>query len=103
MTTPRIQSTFTKDSDERLDYLVNFDALLQGGESIASHTASATDSAGTSAASLIHTSVGAARSVTVWLTGGTAGTTYIVTVKVTTDSAPTARIFERSFALAIES
>jgi len=92
-----LETTYTKDADERLDYLLDFTDLLQSGEVIASHTVIASDAA------VLHSSVLGTKAVTVWLHAGTPGQSYTVTVRVTTNSAPTARIFERSFGLGITS
>lgn len=78
-----------KQSDATLDYVVDLAALLNGtghsnyldsGETIYSATAASTGDITISAAEIIND----ATSVRVWLSGGTIGTTYTVSVTVQT-------------------
>lgn len=85
----------TKDPSEVLDYQVDFTAAL-GSDTITGSpvvTASGVTVAGSPAPSQ------AAGVVTFWLTGGTAGTTGIVTVRVVTTGG---RTIERSASIYIE-
>jgi len=86
--------TFIKDPDAVLDYKFDWKALtngtgtsdwLQTAETIASHTIDA-DTGITVASSALSD---ANTSVTVWLSGGTAGTDYSVRCEVVTSGART--------------
>lgn len=68
----------TKDPDSVLDWLWNFADWLATGETISSHTV--TPDAGITVDASTNDSTG----VTVWLSGGTAGQTYNVTVRIMT-------------------
>ena len=85
-----------KDPDEVLDYVWDFAALtntvegaaedyLQSGETISSKTVTAQTGITVDSSSITDTNT----SVTVWLSGGTAGTDYEVEVKVVTSASRT--------------
>ena len=88
------QSEWVKDPDAVLDYKFDWAALTNGsgrsdwlaaGETIASHTIDA------DAGITVDSSAGtdADTSVTVWLSGGTAGTEYLVRCEVVTSASRT--------------
>ena len=96
--TLRPGDTFLIDPEAVLDYAVDWTDWLGAGEGIASTTWTATGlTVGTGA--YVPTESGGV--TTVWLSGGTAGTTYTVECKITTDNVP-ARTDERLFYLACE-
>jgi hypothetical protein len=74
-----ILNTFTKQPAESLDYDIEYEDFLSTGDSVASGTAVATPSGLTVDAPLV---VGTA--LKLWVSGGTAGTTYKVEVTMTT-------------------
>lgn len=91
--------SFIKSADETLDYLVDFASLtngrgdtdwLQSGETISSAVVTVASGITKDSDSVTDTNT----SVTVWLSGGTAGNSYRVDVAATTTAA---RIVERSF------
>lgn len=83
---------FEKDPDEQLDYTFDFDALLETNEVIDS--TAWTVPAGLT---LVTDTIDAAgKRATVWLAGGTAGDTYEVECRITSNATP-ARIIERAF------
>ena len=88
--------TKIKDPDSRLDYEVNWFAWLNG-DSISSVTwvvpTGITEGTGTYASSFTGTTA------TVWLEGGTAGTVYQITCRITT---ALGRIDDFTFALSIQ-
>jgi hypothetical protein len=69
---------FTKDPNAILDYTIDWSAWLDGSDTISAATS--TPTAGIVVDSTSHT----ATQTTVWLSGGTAGTSYDVTVHITT-------------------
>ena len=79
---------FSKDPEAVLDYAVDWSEWLQSGETISSYTVTVptglTKDSDSSASGVI----------TVWLSGGTAGTVYSVEVKITTSLG---RTDERTF------
>ncbi len=88
----------TKDPDEVLDYKYDWKALTNGsgkedilvsGETISTKTITTESGITVDSSSVTDTST----SVTVWLSGGTAGTSYIVACKITTTDS---RTYERS-------
>ncbi len=79
--------SITKDPDSVLDYIWDFSEWMPSGDSIASHIVTP-DSGITVDASTDDTDT-----VTVWLSGGTAGQAYTVSVKITTAQG---RVVERS-------
>lgn len=92
------QPYFLKDPDEVLDYKFDFAALtngngatdyLESGETISSETVTA--GAGITLDS--ETITDSNTSVTIWLSGGTAGNTYTVTCQIATSAS---RTVERS-------
>lgn len=75
--------TFAKDPDAVLDYSWDWSGWLAAGETIS--TSSVTVPAGITKDS----EVGDGDSVTVWLSGGTGGTIYSVTCRITTTDSRT--------------
>lgn len=78
-------NVFTKDPDAVLDYKFDWSDWLTGGETIS--TATITEGSGITvdSDSITDTST----SVTVWLSGGTAGTMYNVACLITTSASRT--------------
>ena len=98
--------TFLKDPDDTLDYKFDYAALTNGtgdtdwlgsGETIASATITVDSPGPTVEKSSITDS---STSVTVWVSGGTAGKTYKLACKITTNNSPV-RIAERTIALKV--
>lgn len=88
-------STYIKDPDATLDYTFDWSSWLEDGETISTQTV-------TTPAGITEDSVAASTSaVTVWLSGGTAGTTYSIACKITTDNSPQ-RIDERTIKIQIK-
>lgn len=84
---------FRKDPEAVLDYAFDWTAWLQDGETITDHTI-------TVAAGITNPSSSeAAGVVTVWLSGGTAGTTYTVECLITTSEG---RTDERSMTVSVK-
>lgn len=92
--------TYKKDPQSTLDFAFDWKPLTNGqsgavsdwlasGEGIASHTITA------QAGMTVDASAEANGIVTVWLSGGTSNTDYLITCQITTDSSP-ARVDERS-------
>ncbi|MDB4726112.1 hypothetical protein OAF54_01655 [bacterium] len=84
---------FTKDPSDVIDFTLNYAPLLQA-DTIASIVV-------TSENVTVDSSSVSGNDVTIWVSGGSAGSTGKITVKVTTSNA-TARVFERSFAVKVE-
>ena len=82
-------SSFLKDPNAKLDYKFDWSEWLETAETITSYSL-VVDTGITEFSSSNDDD-----SVTVWLTGGTAGLTYQVTCRITTDSNPT-RIEDRT-------
>jgi hypothetical protein len=80
-----------KDPNSTLDYQIDWSEWLGDGESIATAVWSCAD---TSVA--LGTNSATATTATVWISGGTAGASITLTCRVTTDSAPIARVEDRS-------
>jgi hypothetical protein len=78
-------STFIKDPSAVLDYVFDWSAWLTDGETISTRTITATTGI-TVASSAI---TGSSTTVTVWLSGGTAGATYYVTCAIVTSASRT--------------
>ena len=76
-----------KDPDSVLDWLLDWTDWLAASETIYTHTVNA------DAGITVDTSTNDNTGVTVWLSGGTTGTSYTVTVKITTNQG---RTVERS-------
>lgn len=74
---------FLKDVDSILDYGVNWDEWVEEGEAITSHTITA------EAGITVDSSTESSGIVTIWLSGGTSGTTYNVACKIITDKGRT--------------
>lgn len=90
------KSTIEKDPQAILDYKMNWsDYLTDPVDSIASVLYVLTDPPDSSLS--IVTSEAASPYTTVWLSGGTLGTTYTVTARITTANTPTPRVDDRSF------
>ena len=90
-------STFTKDPSEVLDYVFDWAPLTNGrtgaisdwltsGETIVSRTITAETGITVDSSSITDSNT----SVTVWLSGGTAGENYIVTCTIVTSAGRTA-------------
>lgn len=79
---------FVKDPDAKLDYAVDWSVWLADGETIVTSDWVVPDGLAEDSASFDDDSA------TVWLTGGTAGTEYVVTNRITTGAG---RIDDRSF------
>ena len=86
--------SFLKDPDATLDYKFDWKALtngsgssdwLQSGETISSHTIDADSGITVDSSAQTDTNT----SVTVWLSGGTAGTNYAVRCEIVTSAART--------------
>ena len=85
-----------KDPDERLDFSADFTNLLtDAGEAIAS-TAWTVENGITNEATSNTATV-----ATIVISGGIAGTTYVVRVVVTSNTGTPVRIFDRSFRLPV--
>lgn len=98
------QPQFIKDPDATLDYKFDFAAStnstgdsdwLASGETISSHTIDADSGITVDSSSLTDTNT----SVTVWLSGGTAGTTYSVRCEIVTSAS---RTDERTMKILVE-
>ena len=84
--------SFVKDPSALLDYEFNWSSWL-GSDTIISYTVTA------SSGLTVVSSSASSTAVTVWLSGGTEGTAYLVTCQITTAGG---RIDERSFWVSIE-
>jgi hypothetical protein len=82
---------YVKDPDAVLDYQFDWSRWLQPAETISAHTATVTGATRDSSA---HSDT----SVTVWVSGGTAGTTATVACRITTSAN---RVDERTVALQV--
>lgn len=74
---------FVKDPNAVLDYQWDWSEWLAVGETIASHTVTVPTGL------TLDSSTASTTTVTAWLSGGTAGTTYTVTCRVTTSAGRT--------------
>ena len=92
---------YIKDPQSVLDYQQDWTKWL-GSDIIALATASAEIIVGDTSPLEIEGVVFADKVVTVWITGGTAGNRYAVTVEVTTSTTPVPRVEQRSFLLEIK-
>lgn len=81
----------TKRAADVKDWTLDFTDFLETGETIADATAVASTGLTVTATNIVATDTG----VQIWLSGGTAGETYTITVTVTTDASPIARVEER--------
>lgn len=86
-----------KDPDAKLDFGINWSDWLADGETISS-SAWAVPSGITQSSSPAPTNT--TNTTTIWLEGGSAGTTYTVTNRITTSAG---RIDERSLFVAVKS
>lgn len=73
-------TVFTRDPDSVLDYLWDWSAWLQVGESISSHTIVVPSGI------TKESSTNDSTTVTAWISGGTTGVAYDVTCRITTSS-----------------
>jgi len=74
-----------KDSDEVLDYVVDWTLRLESGDTISTSTWEFADTAGESPPDLtIDSETETAALATVWLSGGTEGLTYELTNRIVT-------------------
>jgi len=80
----------TKRAADIKDWTFDFLDFLETGELIADATAVASSGLTVVATNIVATSTG----VQIWLSGGTAGETYTITITVTTDATPIARVEE---------
>lgn len=78
-----VEKAFDKDPSAVLDYAVDWSSWLEAGESISSHVITA-ESGITKDSDSESGGV-----VTIWLSGGTAETSYVVACKITTDKGRT--------------
>ncbi len=84
--------TWVHDPDESLDYPLDWSReLAESGDSIISSTWTAAGDGEL----MLDPTVPSDTATAIWLSGGTAGTTYYLTNHITTDSAPP-REFERT-------
>lgn len=88
-----------KDPGDRLDYTVDFTKVFETGESIASSTWTISP---TGTGHLVNEAESdTAVKSTITLSGGQNGTTYTLTLSVTTNKGTPVRIFERDFRLRV--
>lgn len=80
-------STYLLDPDAVLDFRLDWSSWLTTGETILTATVTATD--GLTVAPSGSPTVVTGTDVTVWLTGGTVGTIYGVTCRITTSAGRT--------------
>lgn len=90
-----IDYSVPKDPQAQLDYTFNWSQWLPGGSTIASVIWTIPAGITQIASSFTNTTA------TVWVSGGTVGTTYTVTCRITTNAA-TPLIDERSVTLVVE-
>lgn len=83
----------THDPAESLDYTIDWSEVLAVGESVSVATWSVATGLTKGAESIV------SPYSTVWLSGGTAGTRYLVDCQITTSAS---RIFNRSFEVRVE-
>jgi len=76
---------FTKDVDAVLDYRFDWSDWLETGDTIATHTVTAATGITVDSSSITD----GATSVTVWLSGGTAGLSYTVACLIVTSASRT--------------
>lgn len=88
---------FSKQPSEDLDYDIYFDEWMPAGD----HIASVAVTADVGVTTHDTTFDPSAHVVKVWVSGGTSGQTYKVTVKVTTASSP-ARVKEQDFKVKVK-
>ncbi len=80
-----ILERYTKQPSERKDYTTRYDDWLISGDTIFSATATVVClSTASNTALVVEAPVASARAVTLWVSAGTSGERYKVTVKVTT-------------------
>lgn len=84
-------TTFQKDPEAVLDYEFDWSDWLEDGETLSSRTVTVT-----SGLTKESDAITGGNAVTVWLSGGTAGSSYTVECKVTTSAS---RTDERSFTI----
>lgn len=89
---------FDKDPDATLDYVIDWSDWLTGGDTITDATATAATATG-QPADIIDSFEFNTTTTTVWLSGGTPGHNYLLTVHATTDEG---REDDRSFLVVIE-
>lgn len=75
------KDTFTKDADDDLDYLFQFNTWLPDGDTISSFTVDISPAAELTV--LSSSIVDNSRNVEVWLTGGEVPKTYVVSCQIT--------------------
>ena len=73
------------------DWTLDYSDWLDTGETIADATAVPASGLTVQATNIVNTSTG----VQIWVSGGTAGESYEITITVTTDSSPIARVDEK--------
>lgn len=88
-------SRFTKDPAAVLDYKFDWSSWLASGETISTRTVTPATGITVDSSSITDTNT----SVTVWLSGGTAGTEYTVACKIVTSAA---RTDERTLTIQVE-
>lgn len=87
-----VAADYTKDADAVLDWKWDWSAWLATGETISASTMTA------SAGITINSSTNTSTTATVWLSGGTPGTPYLVSNRITTSAG---RIDERSITIRV--
>ena len=88
-------ANFIKDPQSKLDYSVDWSDWLASGEEIATSTWQSLDGL------VIETSGFTGTFAVVWVSGGTAGTTYRLTNTMTTNNSP-ARIDQRTITIKVQ-
>ncbi len=101
--TPATHRFPAKDPDETLDYTFDFTELLQAAEKINAIIVTTIATVTTPPLTVVSDDIvtPANKEVTVFLSGGLVCHEYLVSVRIDTDSAPTARIIERSCILPV--
>jgi hypothetical protein len=79
----------TKDPDSRLDYETSWATWVQTGETIATSQWLLTTSPSDQTPLVVDSATHDGTTATVWLTGGSLGTTYTVVNRITTDQGRT--------------
>jgi len=86
-------TTFTKDPAEKLDYRINWEQVLEPDADSVSSSAWTVEAGIT-----VETTSNDTASATVWLSGGTDGTTYTATNRITTSGG---RIHEQPIVITV--
>lgn len=86
------QTTYIKDPNDVLDYTFDYSVWLQASETVTSHTATVTGATKDSSSN-------STTAVTVWVSGGTAGSTASILSRITTNQG---RTIDRTISLRIQ-